>query len=199
MVKKTTGMSRKAKGLLVFGILLLVAGASYKIYAWQAVRADKQRFAEASALVDKIYADIVAELGQPEDHKRTNSCSRTYQEFSGYGDPTCSVGIRAVYGVVNRSEADSKLRIIQKLLSKQASLKIGGTLSTMIADQQVGNNNAKGAFDEYRYYQLRCTAKYLYDTPGETLLSAQIENMKSFYVAVVCSGLTKSQIYPSIQ
>lgn len=198
---KATEVTKKPKHiwLLAFGILLLLIGFGYKAYVWYQLRSDKQRFTEASVLVDKIYSDIVTELGQPEDSKRTNSCSRPYQEFTGYGDPVCRVGVTVIYSVNDRSVANNYLSTTQRIIASNRRISLNGTLSRSIQDAIAINTEYHAATDNYYLNGLNCTSNYVFDTPSETFLKIKNDSNKPFQISFGCSGEAKSQIYSTVQ
>ena len=196
---KAREVSKKPKHiwLVAFGILLLLVGFGYKALVWYQLRADKQRFTEASVLVDKIYADIVTELGQPEDSKRTNSCSVRYQEFTGSGDLTCHIDGSATYLVRDKQEAEAVITNVQDLISHNGKLKSLDTLNTDFHDSVAGSTVYHIVSNKYSVNSMQCSIGYIYDPPGGARMSGS-EN-KKLEIGVSCSDAAKSQIYSSIQ
>jgi hypothetical protein len=184
------------KGKLVAVVTLVGLGVlTFWGYNTYQVRADKQRFEEARATIDSIYADIVTQLGEPDDYKRSNTCSRPYQEFTGYGAPQCDVGIIIVYGLENEEAANTNMKLVQESASKPPKFMSNSTLDPSIAESSVTNTIFNTASDSYNFKGLRCVINYVYDTPQETYLNIKDSTKKPFQVSIGCAGEAKSQLY----
>lgn len=179
--------------LILIIILLGVAGYfGYEKYAaWQ----NKRDFQQARAAIDSIYADIVRQVGPPDNSKRSNDCSRSYQEFTGYGNLTCDLNLELLYAVSDRNDATVHYKKIQTILGETSTLSTASKLSTDIIDKLVVSSYYHEAQDSYMLKSLKCTSKYVYDTPQDTYLS--IEGLKNYlFIVIGCSGNAISQYYP---
>jgi len=157
---------------------------------------NKRDFQRASRAIDSIYAEIVSQVGQPDNTKRSQTCSRTYQEFSGYGPPNCDVDIEFTYGVASLSGANKIYKSIQYIVTHD-SLKSVSPLSSKITRTLISDKYYSEAQDNYVFNSLNCTSKYVYDTPQDTFLTLKTnKDLKSLYVVLGCSGAARQQYYP---
>lgn len=85
--------------VLVFGILAFIGINKLIIYQ------QKQQFDAAEASLDKLYGDIVAQVGQPTDVKKDKSCSYASAEV-GKGQLGCGFGYQLQYAVSDVSDAN---------------------------------------------------------------------------------------------
>ena len=188
----------KLYSLLIL-IVLLVGG----IFVYQKVTLELNRraFAQARVAIDAVYADIVAQVGQPDNYKRESECSKSY--FGPYElRISCSVDTDFIYAVKDQQEADAKTAKINEIVDKQQSR----LRPTSAPKSDIYVNPAPGDPDtntSINYYKgpggLLCIFKYVYDTPTDTYLQlVHPDSKKSFYVTTGCTGNAKNQYYPSL-
>ena len=179
---------------LLYAIVLLVIGVF--VYEKVALELNKRAFAQARTAIDTIYADIVAKVGQPDDYKVSNNCSRLSREFER--EPiVCNVNTSFIYGVSNEDEANSLFKKIQGFISDyKTTFKPIKPLSSSITSLLVVNTYYHDAQDYYKIGVLDCTAKYVYDTPEETYLQLKESRLKPFYIRIGCSDWARQEYYP---
>ena len=185
----------KEHKLLSLLILVVLGVVSFFVYQRVALELNKRDFQQARAAIDKVYADIVTQVGRPDNSKRVNDCSRPDQEF-GQGPLSCSVGIDFIYGVNNELDADTLFKKIQAVIGSHGDLKPTKALDDSIHDTLVVNSYYHSAQDFYSVSDINCSVKYTYDTPRETFLSIN-SNLKTFYVSLGCDGAARASYYGS--
>ncbi len=175
-------------------IVLIIAG--YFVYQYVATQINKRDFIQARAAIDAVYVDIVAKVGQPDNSKRTNDCSRPSEEFE-QGPLSCSVATDFIYGVDNEEQANQLFKQIQGVIAMHSDqFKPTKPLSGAIADTLVVNTYYHSTLDYYQNaHGLLCVSSYIYDTPREINLSIKNSDKKSFEAGIACSGSAKSQYY----
>jgi len=192
---KSLGMAHRK--LIAFIVIIALAVGAYFVYQAVALRINKHDFQKARTAIDTIYADIVSKVGQPDDQKIVNNCTRTYQEFTGYSAPTCHVDTILIYGVKDGANANQQFKKIQNIVSAHADLlKPSRPLSKSITDQFVVDTINHAASDTYSLGSLHCVANYVYDTPDETFLEIKDTSNKSLQITIGCYGPARQQYYP---
>lgn len=181
----------------VIFIAILVAG--YFVYEAVAFRVNKHAIEQTRAAIDSVYSDIVVQVGQPDNYKQTNDCSRSYQEFTGYGDITCGIDTILNYGVNNEAEANNLVSRIQTIISRNGSFNLTAPKSASITDRFVVNTSYHAASDSYKANGLNCKVNYVFDTPQETFLKISDNNKKVFEVTIGCYGPARGLYYPLAQ
>jgi hypothetical protein len=174
---------------------LIIVG--FLVYQYISTQLNKRDFQQARAAIDTIYADIVARVGQPDNSKRTNDCSRPSEEFT-QGPLSCSVGTDFIYGVDNEQQANQLFKQIQAIIAAHPELfKSTKPLSSSITDTLVVNTYYHSAEDYYsRGGNMDCFNKYIYDTPREIDLSVINPSQKPLQINIDCSDWAKAQYYP---
>jgi hypothetical protein len=184
----------KLSGLI---LIIILGAAGIFIYEKVALELNKRAFQHARTAIDSVYADIVTQVGQPDNFKRTSTCSRSYQELTGYGNASCDVDTSFIYGETDSNEATSTIKKIQSVIKSNSRFNQTRPLSSNISDTLVVNSYYHGAQDFYKFDELDCTAKYVYDTPADTYLAlSKSPNRKTLFIIVGCSGLARDQYYP---
>ena len=186
--------------IIILLILAVLSVASYFIYQKVAEDSNRLAFQSAQHAIDSIYADIVTRVGKPENHKVTNDCTRTYQEFTGYGSPTCHTDTSFIYGVANETEAKNLFKRIQKIINSAVEMfEIIRPPAISITDTFVVNSYYHAASDRYKVAGLDCVVNYIYDTPREIDLTIKDQTKKSFEVTIGCFGAARRAYYPLAQ
>ena len=195
MVAKAQKPVWKNKWLLLAVIIVLAAGGfSYRAYsAWT----NKRDFVQARAAIDTVYADIITKVGQPDNYKRTNDCSRPSQEF-GQGPLSCHTDISFIYGVNNDAEANVVFKKIQLAITKNNAFKPTGEPKSSLSSATIINTTLFGAEDNYRVKGLQCVANYTYKTPSETDLKLKSDQLP-LEITLGCYGPARVQYYPLSQ
>lgn len=188
--------SHKFKFFLLV-IFLLIVGVFF--YEKIALELNKRAFQQARTSIDTVYADIVAQVGQPDSYKRSNSCSRPNQEFT-QGPLSCNVATTMIYGVSNPSEANTKFKSIQTIVNSKKIFKPTSPPADTIRAASVGVITSSTALDHYTINssKMDCAIKYVYDTPSETslLLKMNTPEEKAFYISIGCDDWARAQYYP---
>lgn len=185
----------KIISLLLF-IVLPVAG--FFVYEKVALELNKRAFVHARAAIDTVYADIVAQVGPPDNSKRVIECSTSHVTF-GQGPISCSVDTDFIYGVSDEGEAVALFRKIQAVISKNKQFKPTKALSLTITDQTVVNSAYHTASDEFSLDGLQCIVNYVFDTPREIFLTINDNSKKPLQVVIGCHGITRAMYYPNNQ
>ncbi len=186
---------RRHKFLSLFCVIVLLVIGVF-VYEKVALELNRLAFKSAQHAIDTVYADIAAKVGQPDDYKVSNDCSRSNVEF-GQGPLSCYVGTSFIYGVVDQSEATSQFKTIQVLVGLHKDLfKPTKNLSSAITSTLVVDSYYYSAQDFYSVKNLDCTIKYIYDTPREIDLAIKDTSKKPFQVNVDCYGPARDGFYP---
>jgi len=182
---------------LILAIILVVVG--FFVYQKVALELNKRAFANARTAIDTVYADIVKEVGQPDNSKSTNECSRSHVAI-GDGPLSCSVNTSFIYDVSNRSEADQLMNDAQKVVKKHTNIfkSVPAPPSSIDITPAISDVNNS----EVNYYSVAgmfCTIKYVYDTPRESDLVLQNSRDKiPYFVAITCSADARNIFYPLV-
>jgi hypothetical protein len=182
----------KITSLIILVTLLGIAGIF--IYQKIALELNKRDFQNARTAIDSVYADIVRQVGPPDNYKKVNQCVREHEELT-QGSLFCNIDTTIIYGVKDRVEASSILAKVQGVITNEKQFKLSGHLSRGIQDRLVTNTYYHTAEDNYRYSNLDCVASYVYDTPGEISLSLQDKNMQPLEISFGCNGPAKQSYY----
>ncbi len=160
---------------------------------------NKRAFAHARAAIDTVYADIVKDVGAPDNYKRSSTCSQSYVEsiVTTKGPIGCDVGTNFIYSVRDQLEATVQFKKIQEVISKHDEFRHTKPLSGDISSLGVVNSTYKDAQDFYQIDSTVCTVKYVYDTPEETYLKLTNQGSKTLYVTMGCYGPARQLYYPS--
>jgi hypothetical protein len=175
-------------------VLVLIAGlwGYHAVAKWQ----NKRQFEHARASIDQLYSDIVANVGKPDNHKRTDICSRPNMKFE-QGPLSCDVDLSFIYGVENEPEALDKMHKIQNVINSHKDFNSQGAVSKLISSSSIGSNLYQGARDTYKYEDLDCVVVFTYDTPSETYLELTNSlSKKTFYISIGCGGYARSEVFP---
>jgi hypothetical protein len=155
------------------------------------VRKDKEKFEQARTSLDKVYADIVATVGSPDNFETNSSCSRPNQEF-GQGPLSCVVQTSFVYGVNDLKAAGDLMQKTQSTLDKSSDfknkIKGAGMPDTLL--------NSSSQSDSYEVAGIKCSVKYVYDIPRETFLKIKDSSQKTFQVSLGCPDSAKAEYFP---
>ncbi len=175
----------------------MVVGAGIFAYQEIALQLNKRQFEHARVAIDTVYADIVSKVGQPDNFKRENSCSVSYQEFDT-GRTSCSIDTSFIFAVKDKNEASSIFKKIQSVVdSDKHYFKISRPPSDSISSSPVAYFYYQEAQDYYYVTGLKCTIKYVYDTPKDTYLSLSTgDGVKTMFIVLGCDGSARSKIYP---
>jgi hypothetical protein len=199
-LQKTKNFSRlrwprdhKLISLLVI-VVLLIGG--YFVYEAVALRMNRHDFEQARTAIDTIYSDIVSQVGQPDDYKKERSCSRPYQEFTGYGSPNCDVGFSLIYGTQDEVKANAILQKVQSEINMHQVLKHTSQSLSYLTDKFVINANYHASSDTYSLNGLKCVANYVFDTPDETTLTIKDNSKKPLEITFGCYGPARQAYYP---
>jgi len=185
----------KRKKILLALLLLLIFAAAYWAYGQITTFSNKRDFQKAQSITDIIYSSIVKQVGVPDNSRESNTCSRSYQEISGYGAITCDIDRSLIYSVDSKEEAQKLIDSVQKIISQNKSYLHTKPIKTSIETTGVLRTNYYGVQNFYKFKSLDCTSKYVYDTPEDTFLELKHEG-KPLYIVIGCTGPAKKQYYP---
>lgn len=180
-----------------YSLFLLIAILVVGIFVYEkvALELNRRAFSQARAAIDTIYADIVAQVGQPDNSKRSNTCSRPNVVF-GQGSLSCDISTSFIYGVTNEDQANNVFKKTQQIVGQQKTFK-PVMLEPAITSAPVGNTIYTSATDRYKAARgIDCTMSYWYDTPRQTDLEINDKSKKTFEIMLNCNGWAKDQYYP---
>lgn len=183
--------SHKFYSLLIL-IVLLVAG--YFVYDKIALELNKRAFQNARVAIDTVYADIVKEVGQPDDFKHENFCSRPNVTF-GEGPLSCDVSTTFIYGVADMDDANRVFKKTQITISTYKKLKPTKPLLSSITSVPVGDVIYSSATDYYKMSGVDCITSYWYDTPRQIELAINHKNKKPLEISLSCNNWARAQFY----
>lgn len=196
MARAKTKSSSKIRLLVYLTAAVVVLIGGFVLYNKHATANNKKNFQDARSTIDNIYYDAVKQIGPADNAQLSSNCSKTYKEFSGYGNLACHVDIAFIYPVSSGDEANSILEKIQSNIKKKyPSLKTVGNLSGSIRDSSTVNTAYHTTSDTYELEGLKCTANYVFDTPSETSLAIKDSSKKPFEITIGCWGPAKQQYY----
>lgn len=179
-----------------FAIVLIILG--FIVYEKIALEMNRLAFKSARHAIDTVYADIVKQLGPPDNSKTQSECSKSY--FGPYKlILSCSVDTDFAYGLDDKTEANKKTEEIRSIIKSHSELfKQTAPPNTGIYPTPApGYVNTTSSIDYYKTSGLLCIFKYVFDSPSETFLTvANITSQKIFYVASGCSDNARSDFYP---
>jgi hypothetical protein len=171
---------------------VLIGVIVFRVYEKQQNQA---AFEQARLTIDAIYADVIKEVGPPDDQKRTNSCSKNFQEWGG-GEISCDVSGEFIYGVDSQEQATKIYKSVQNIVvNEKNTFKPESPLSTSITDELVVDTYYHSAYDSFKTERgLKCVAKYVYDTPKDSYLKTPA-GKKGLYITIGCFGGAKAPYY----
>jgi len=180
-----------------FSLLIIIALLITGVFVYEkiALELNKRAFAHARAAIDTVYADIVAQVGQPDNSKRSNTCSRPNQLY-GRGRLSCDISITFIYGLNDLDQASTYLKTIQKIITSQRTFKATKPLSIAITTGLVADAQYSDAHDYYSNSGISCEASYWYDTPRQIELDIKDGNKKPLEISLSCTDWARSEYYP---
>jgi hypothetical protein len=184
------------KWIAGLALLLVIIGLSLAYQAY-ARYSNHKSFIQARQDIDLIYADVVKQVGQPDNYKETNSCSQSYQEFVGYGDISCSIDTEFIYGVVDAAQANSLFKKIQTTINSSEVLTPQSRPSNAITGEWIVNDYYQTSSDDYKTTRgMVCRVNYIFDTPREIDLKIKNQNAKPIQINMGCWDRAKASWYP---
>lgn len=194
---KLASWPRKHKWLFVLIIAVLAVGGFF-VYEKVALELNRHAFQQASHAIDTIYADIVAQVGQPDNFRRSSQCSRPNQEFE-QGPLSCYMDIDFTYGLEDQAEGVNLNNKIKNIIAKHPDLlKPTPEPPSDIQVTPAPSNYSDSALYWYKSDGgLQCTYGYAYDNPNKTHLKLLDTHamLKTFYGTVGCAGNAKNTYY----
>jgi hypothetical protein len=183
--------------LLSMLVLIILLIPSYFIYEKVALELNRRAFIKARQAIDAAYADIIAQLGQPQSYQSKNSCSKGYiNDFEQI--MSCSVDIDFKYKVASQQESDALDQKIVSIISKSKYLTVAPAppeknFVTLAPgekpDTSVHYFKSPGA--------IICTYRHIYGSDEESTSSLNIKLAPNdFYATFGCTGGARHQYYP---
>lgn len=183
-------------------ILLVVGAIGFGLYRDYSVKADKEKFEQAKASIDALYADIVATAGQPDKEERGQTCG--YAEFKNSKGPlSCMVRIAFVYPTGNNGEATTIFSNMNRALDLNSNFEVTFTnelevipftaLESRTDQKEIGMSileSGSGIVCSFRliYAVIERDSHYLLLDSGSESISGLI----------ACKDEAKAEHYPSI-
>lgn len=175
-------------------IAILIAG--YWIYGQASTYTNKRDFQQANASINNAEKQISTDIGKPDKSEHQNNCSRSYQELTGYGEITCYIDFSFAYAMDNENQSNLAMSKIQVILKgSKVFARPQKSLASSLTDAVALSSEYHEAQDIYKYRDLTCTAKYVYDTPQDTFIKLKTDK-KVFYTVIGCTGPAKKLYYP---
>lgn len=197
MAKQSASKKKSLKDdkLAWFAAAILVLGFGYYAYNSYIKWNDRHRFEQAQASIDELYTDIVAKVGEPNNYRRSASCSRPNQKFE-QGPLSCNVGVEFVYDLNDRSEAESKYESAQSVIKNQNQLFTLTTYDKKLKDVSFNTwLSVSGYGKMIAANGMGCVFKFVFDTPKSTYLDIKGETKgKVFYGTLSCSDLSSVEL-----
>ena len=180
---------------LVLMVILLILG--FFVYQRVTLELNKRAFAQARTAIDAVYEDIVENVGQPDNFKATNECSRSHIAI-GDGPLSCYIDNEFIYGVEDKNEANSLRQKIKSTISNHSDvLKPTPQTTSSIDITPSGSTETNIFVDHYDSAGLLCAIKYVFEIPREIALELKRgSNKKPFFVVISCSGDAREIFYP---
>lgn len=178
-------------------LVLLVVG--FFVYEKVALEFNKRAFAQARTAIDAVYADIVKDVGQPDDYDRSSSCSIYEGLFGDEGPISCNIDTSFIFGVNNQEGAEVQFKKIQEAVKQHKKFKLSKPLSLTITSQGVVNSVYHTASDEFLVSGLPCIINYVYDTPREIFLKVKDQTKKPLQIVIGCHGIARNYFYSKSQ
>ena len=117
--QKIRQKAKKNQGIILIFFLIVVVGG-FVAFRQYAIWVDKEKFEQAQASIDALYADIVTQVGQPSNYERSQSCGRPNQKYN-QGPLSCNVGIGFVYALNEGSDPLELIQSIDNVISLEQS------------------------------------------------------------------------------
>lgn len=173
-------------------LILLVVG--FFVYEKVALELNKRAFQNARTAINAVYADIVKNVGPPDNNKHESSCSRPSQVY-GQGPLSCDVRTSIIYGLSDKDQANTIFKTVQITMNQNKKFK-SVMLEPDISSLPVGNSIYTSATDRYKMGGgIDCTMSYWYDTPRQTDLVINDKNKKTFEIILNCNGWARTEFY----
>jgi len=187
---------RKHKWLTLLTIVLLVIIAVFT-YFKISLELNRRAFQQAAHAIETIYADIVKEIGPPDDNRYSRECSRPSVVYD-QGPLSCSIGIDFIYGVSDKQEPDQLKERIKSVINHHSNLLLPTTAPPSFIDvNPAPGNNTDSTIDYFKTSAgMECTSKYTYDMPREIQLNTKNRNEKGFGISISCSSDARGQFFP---
>lgn len=197
--KKPTGRRAKSLSLLLAVVIAVAIALGIFSYNKYSDAQDKQKFEQARTAIDSVYADIVAQVGPPDDRQSTNACNIHKEEFAS-PSYTCYVETNFIYGLTNEDRANRQLKIIRASIARSKIFDKKQIMEKALKDRKevvgIKSRTTHIALDRYQYNRLACTTYYEYDPPDEIDLKITDSSKIPFEVSINCDGPAKNLYYP---
>src|SRR5437868_15522224 len=95
----------KGHKIISFFLLIILAVAGIFVYEKVAYEMNKRAFAQAKTAIDSVFADIVRQVGPPDDKKFNLKC-HAIREVYGDGPTSCTLTIYFIYPIADKARAD---------------------------------------------------------------------------------------------
>ena len=182
--------------IAIFILVLIVVGLiGFRKYQY---KADKEKFIEARAVIDDIYAKTVNEFGEPNNFERSSECSKGY--INSYDQViSCGVHTELIYGVNNRQTADVISNKIRQIINESNNFRSTSKPYSIAVNPAPGDPDNRELIDYYSGPgKIACTFKYVYDWPENTHLKLlQPIQGKVFYIIAGCNGNARELYFPT--
>ncbi len=182
----------------VLTVLIAISVLAFGVLAYEKITLEQNRraFIDARKAIDIVYVDIVKQVGQPDNFRRSNTCSRPSMEFQR-GPLSCDVSTDFIYGVSNKEEADQLKAKIQAVFKQHGDILIPSPAPPSdIHPIPAPGNNTDSSNDFYKSKKgLDCSVKYTNNRPDEISLKLGTGNLKIFSTTTGCGGSARTEFY----
>ncbi len=102
--------------------LVVLGVAGFFVYQRIALELNRLAFKDAQHAIDTLYADIAAQVGQPDDQKQNYYCGGFRGEF-GEGPLSCYLDTSFIFGVNDKQQSDQFISKIKNVINAKSSFK----------------------------------------------------------------------------
>lgn len=187
---------RRHKWLAFFAAILFVILGIF-IYYKVSLELNRRAFQQASYAIESIYADIVKEIGLPDDSRNSQGCGG-FQGVYGEGPISCDIRVIFIYPVKDLTSANQLQEKIKRVINDQKNLFM--PIQAPQVDSSTSGIVVSDSAPSRYYYEtasgIECSVVYIFDPSSESRLSLKDkENNKVFYINMNCSGPARAKYF----
>lgn len=184
--------------LTVFAVLLLVLGLYLAVSSFvlsRQISAERKQFMQAKSDLESVYADIVAQVGQPAQHQALQYCSYTSVEF-GRGTRGCDINHHLVYATQEPDLLQSIVKLNRVIsanpqVANFQSAQLGANDRPQVKELEVNDFTLKN--------NIKCYVDYWEFASGQLPYSARVQQStvkNGLYIDLGCGGAAKAEYFP---
>src|SRR3989344_2632351 len=119
--RQAQGRRVKSNKVLVVIILVVAVVGGFVAYQQYSIWADKRKFEQARASIDALYADIVAQAGQPDRVEKSQTCGYANRKYE-QGPLSCSVKAHFAFSADNNTQATEIAEKVHQTISVKTDI-----------------------------------------------------------------------------